>query len=74
MGWSDVTADAQNESKCLFGRGDGIGLGGVHYNNAPHGGSLDIDIINADTGTADNFQIGPRGQNVCIGLGVTPNN
>ncbi len=40
----------------MLGRRVHIAFGRVHHNNAAAGGGIDIDIVHANTGPADNLQ------------------
>src|SRR5665213_3060611 len=41
----------------MLGGGNGIAERRVHHDDAARGGSRNVDIVDADAGTADNFQV-----------------
>ena len=49
--------------KRQLGRRDGIARRGVHHNHATLGGGLDIDVVHADAGTANNLEQRRGGKN-----------
>ncbi len=53
----------------MFGRSVHVAFRGVHDNNATAGGSLDIDIVHADTGSANNLQRCGRVDEFCCYFG-----
>ena len=53
----------------MFSGGDSIAEWRVHNHNAAFGGFGNVDIINADTGTANHFQMRGGIQNIFCHLG-----
>lgn len=58
VGLGDVPGEGEHEAEGVFGGGDGIAGGRIHYDHPVLGGGGDIDVIDADAGAADGFEIG----------------
>ena len=56
----------------MFGRRDRIPERRVHNHDTAAGGGIDIDIVDTDTGTADNFEIAGGFENLGRHLGRRP--
>lgn len=41
----------------MFRRGDRVAAGGVHDDDTVFGGGLDIDVVDADSGAADDLEV-----------------
>ena len=49
----------------MLGGGDRVAAGGVHHDHAAFRGGLDIDVIHADAGAADDLEVGGGGDELC---------
>ncbi len=57
VGARDVAGHGEHQSEGKFGHRDSAGSGGVHHQDAATGGNLDIDVVHADSGTADDTKV-----------------
>ena len=69
VGLRDLAGDREHHRNRMFRRGDGIAERGVHDHHTLGGGRFQVDVINADTGTADNLQIVGGFDQFCCRLG-----
>ena len=67
----DFAGDRHEEREGVLGGGDGVSAGGVHDHDAALGGCIDIDIVHANAGAADGFEVLGRGNDVGADLGLT---
>ena len=58
MGLRNVTSHSHHHSNSVLGSSHGVAFRGVEYDNAFSGCGGDINVINANTGAADNLQTG----------------
>ena len=54
----NASGGGDHEGESVFGGGDGISAWGIHDDDATFGGGIDIDIIDADAGATDDFEMG----------------
>ena len=57
IGGRNVASHRHQQGNGVLGGGDGIALGGVDDDDATFGGSIEVDIVDADTGAADDLEI-----------------
>ena len=57
VGFRDLPRQRQHQGDRMFGGGDRIAERRVHHDDAARGRRRDIDIVDADAGAADHFQI-----------------
>jgi hypothetical protein len=55
---SGICAPGEHHGDGMFGGGDGVAVRRVHHHHAARGGGFQIDIVHADAGAADHFQVG----------------
>ncbi len=54
----DVARQRQHQADRVLRGGDGVALGGVDDDDAALGRRLDVDVVDADAGAADDQQLG----------------
>src|SRR5690606_11798106 len=69
-GLGDRTGAAKDVRKGELGGGDGVARGGVHHDDTALGGGLDIDIVHADAGAANDLEQRRGGQHLLGDLGL----
>ena len=69
MGLRNVTSHSHHHSNSVLGSSHGVAFRGVEYDNAFSGSGGDINVINANTGAADNLQTGGGFDNLFSYLG-----
>ena len=57
IGFGDLPRQRHHHGERMFRRGDGIAEGRVHHHDAARRSRRNIDIVHADAGPADHFQI-----------------
>ena len=57
-GLGDLAGQGEHHGDGVLGRGDGVAVRRVHHHDAAGGGGFDVDIVHADAGAADDFQVG----------------
>ena len=69
MRLGDVARLGEQQSHRLFGRGEDVGLGGVHDHHAQFGGLGEVDVVEADPGPSNDQQVltGLEGRGVHLG-------
>ena len=60
VGLRDLAGQREHHGDGMFGGGDGIAERRVHDHNAMGGSGLLVDVVDADTGTANDLQVGGR--------------
>jgi hypothetical protein len=65
----NLPGQRQHHRERVLGGGDGVAIGRVHHDDAAAGGGGDIDIVDADAGAADDFQVGRGGDDLRRDLG-----
>ena len=68
IGERNLAREGHHEGEGVFGGGDGVGVGGVHDQDAGFGGGFDIDIVHADTGAGDGLKLAGIGEFVFFDL------
>src|SRR5262249_8412223 len=68
-GLRDVARQREQHGDGVLGGGDVAAAGRVHHHDAARGGGVDVDVVDADAGTADHAQLGGAGQHVGRHLG-----
>ncbi len=58
VGGADVSGGGEHEGERVLGGGDGVAGGRVHDDHAVVGGGVAVDVIDADSGAADGFEVG----------------
>ena len=53
----DRTGDREEEGEGVFGDGGGVAAGGIRDQDAAAGGDLDVDVVDANTGAADDAKL-----------------
>ena len=56
VGGGDFAGEGHHERDGMFCGGDGVGVGGVHDEDAGLGGGIDIDVVDADAGAGDGLE------------------
>ena len=69
VGVGDLAGHGEHQGDGVLGGGDGVAVGRVHDHDAVRGGRLDVDIVDADAGAADDLQLLGLGQNLGGDLG-----
>ena len=57
VGRRNLPGDGKHQGDAVLGSGDGVAKGRVHDDHAPPRGLLRVDIIDADAGATNDFQI-----------------
>ncbi len=57
VGRKDVASQSSEKSEGVFGDTDGIAAGRVHHDDTAARGGLDIDVVDADAGAADDAKL-----------------
>ncbi len=70
VGLRNLAGQGHKHGKGQFGGGNGVAAGGVHHDDAALGGGIDIDIVHADAGAADDAEIGGGGDDLLGDLGL----
>ena len=60
MGLRNFAGQRHEHGKGQFGRGNGVAARRVHHHDAPLRGGIDIHVVHADAGAADDAQIAAR--------------
>ena len=58
IGLGNLPGEREYHGDRMFGGGDGIAKRRIHHDNPLRGGGGNIDIVDADPGAADHFQLG----------------
>ena len=58
IGFGYLASERHHERERMLGSGDGVAIGRVHDHDAAACGGGDIDIVDADTGAADDLELG----------------
>ena len=66
----DIARNGEHQGEGVLGGGDCVAAGGVHDNHAVLGGSLDVDIVDTDSGTADDLEVLGGLENLGSDLGL----
>ena len=69
VGRGDLAAQGQHQRDRVLGRGDRVAEGRVHHHDPALGGGVDVDIVDADPGAADDLEAGGYGQHLGRDLG-----
>ena len=56
MGRHEVAGGGHEEGEGVLGGGDRVGVGGVHDDHPAAGGLVDVDVVDADPGPADDLE------------------
>ena len=72
VGGRDLACGCEHHRNCMFRRGDGVPKRRVHHHGPFGGGCGDINIINANTGAANDFQVSRGLNNLSRRLGRGP--
>ena len=72
IGFRQLPGEREHQRDGVFGGGDRIAERRVHHHDALGAGGGDIDIVHADPGAADHFEIGRGIQHIGRGLGGGP--
>ena len=65
----NIAGQREQQGHRVLGRRDDVRLGRVGYDHSAAGGRIDIDVVDADTGTGHDLQAVGLGQQVSIDLG-----
>ena len=60
VGGGDVAGEGEHQADGVLGGGDGDGGGGVDDDDAAGGGRVDVDVVDADAGAADDDEVACR--------------
>ena len=62
MGCRDLAGSGHGKGHCVFGGGVNVGGGGIDNHDTTGGGSGNINIVEADSGTADDLEFVGNGK------------
>ncbi len=68
-GFRQLPRHREHHRNRVLGRGDGVAEGRIHHDHALFGRGRDIDIVDPDTGAADDLEPGRRFQHLFCNLG-----
>ena len=68
IGRRDLAGGGEHHRDGMLGGRDGVAERRVHDDDALGGGGLDVDIVDADTGPADDLEVGGRRDHVSVRL------
>src|SRR6185295_14667877 len=57
VGFGNLAGERHHQRQRMLGGGDGVAERGVHDDDAARRGGRDVDIVDADAGAADHFQV-----------------
>ena len=69
VGLGDVAGLRQQQGDGVLGGRQDVRLGGVHDHDAPAGGGVDVDVVEADAGSSDHDQVAAGLEDVLVDLG-----
>ena len=72
IGQRDLARQGKHHGDGMFGRRDGIAVGGVHHHDAIRRRGFDIDVVDTDPGASDDFEVGSRRKDLGRHLGRRP--
>ena len=72
VGERDLPGESKHHRDSVFSGGDGVAERRVHNDDAASRSAVDIDIVDADPGAADDFEVFSSLQNVGCHLGGGP--
>ena len=70
MGGGNVPGAGTHEGEGVLGGGDGVAGGRVHDDHAVAVGGVTVDVVHADSGAADGFELFRGGEDLGSDLGL----
>ena len=67
VGSRDLSRQGQHHGDGVLGRGDGVAKRRVHDNDASAGSGCQVNIVNANAGAANDFEVFGGGHDIGIG-------
>ena len=69
MRGADVAREGEHQREGVLGGGNGVSGRGVHHDDSVVGGGIAVDVVHADSGAADGFEVLRGGEDFGSDLG-----